>query len=125
MTELAESVDHKDLRIKKDSDFYDLLNRSKFVVGPHSSALVESAIVDIPYLFVYMENFTLGKPYSHINSASNSSELSALIENRDNYWKQTRKLVLDHFGIRNCGDGCNLTKDIDELIEQIFVDIDQ
>jgi len=115
MSELADSFGLSGVQIEKNSDFNELLSSAKFVVGPKSTAIVESAIMDVPYLFVHLDDYEYGEPCTNIRQARDKSELAEMIHERKDYWPDTRKKILEYFGCDSNSKDIKMNKNLRQL----------
>lgn len=89
-----------DLTIVQDAPIFDLMEQADFIVGPPSTAILEAAVLDRPYLCVHLDDVPQLPPLDteEVPLAHNYDEMARLIQNRDDIWPIARRAILRDIG---------------------------
>ena len=112
-----------EVTIVKDVPIYGLMAQAELIVGPLSTAMLEAAVLDRPYLCVDLDGLELWPPLGtkDVPVACDFDSLDKLIQNYRDIWPTARRAILR--------DACGL--DPDAPLEQqsfgakLFADLAQ
>ena len=79
--------------------------QAEFIVGPTTTAILEAAILDRPYLCLHLDDFPLWPPLDteEVPVAHDYESLANLIRDYRDIWPRARRAILK--------DGCGLDPD--------------
>ena len=95
-----------EITVVQDAPIFDLMTQAQFVVGPVSTAVLEAAVLDTPYLCAHFDDFPLCPPMDteEVPVAHDYDSLERLIQGHEDMWPKARRAILR--------DGCGLGHDV-------------
>jgi hypothetical protein len=82
--------------VVKDHDILELMAQAEIIVGPVSTAIIEAAILDRPYICAHIEPIKLWPPLDsgEVPVAHSYEELQRFVRNYPSFWKPMRSALL-------------------------------